>query len=123
MSLDRSTHSPRRLRCMVMPVGHQRALGVRRVFSRREKWGVGAMVACLAILAVAIVIALAGPSQTTAPGCVDVTIVGATGGASIHQCGQDAKALCRAVGQPGGYSGEAGREIGTACRKVGIPVG
>lgn len=81
------------------------------------------MAAGLAILAVAVVISLTGPSQSSDPGCVDVSISGATGGAALHQCGANARDLCLAVGKPGGYSGETGREIATACRKVGLPVG
>ena len=108
---------------MVLPPGHQREIASRRAFSRREKWTVGAVSAGLVAFAVILVIALAGPAQSTARGCVDVTLAGATGGASIHQCGADARSLCREAGAPGGYQGIAGRAIRAACRRDHIPVG
>lgn len=77
----------------------------------------------LAVFVVVIVIAVSGPGQSTVRGCVDVSIVGATGAASIHQCGANARALCRAAGKPDGYVGETGREIAAACRKDGFAVG
>jgi hypothetical protein len=73
-------------------------------------------------LAVVLVIALAAPSQTSARGCVDVSILGPTGGAAIHQCGANARDLCRSAGRGEGYVGETAREIKAACIKDGIPV-
>ncbi len=81
------------------------------------------MLVGLAIFAVAIIIALTGPSQSTTPGCVDVSILGATGAAALHQCGADARSLCLSAGKPNGYFGETGREIQAVCRKDGFPVG
>ena len=80
------------------------------------------MIPGLAVFAVVIVIALTGPGQSTR-GCVDVSIVGATGGAAIHQCGANARALCRAVGKPDRYAGDTGREIKAACRSGGFSIG
>ncbi len=77
----------------------------------------------MAIFAIAIIISLTGPSQTTARGCVDVLITGATGAASLHQCGANARALCRDAGRPLGYSGLTAQEIRAACRKDGFAVG
>jgi len=77
----------------------------------------------LAVLAVVLVISLTGPTQTTARGCVDVSILGTTGAAALHQCGANARALCRSAGRPGGYVGETAREIQAACRKDGFAVG
>jgi hypothetical protein len=81
------------------------------------------VVAGLAVFAAVIAVALSGPSQSTIRGCVDVSIVGATGAAAIHQCGDNARALCRAAGRSNGYVGETGREIQAACRKDGFSVG
>jgi hypothetical protein len=108
---------------MVLPPGHQREIRTPRKFSFREKWWVGVVSACLVAFAIVIVIAVASPPRKSAPGCVDVSIVGATGAAAVHQCGANARALCGAVDQPGGYSGETGKEIDSACRKDGFPVG
>ena len=108
---------------MVLPPGHHQQVTRRGPFSRLEKWTLGAVGAGLVIFAVVLVIALAGPHQTTTKGCVDVSILGSTGGAAIHQCGADARALCLAVGRPGGYAGETGQEVEAACRKDGFAVG
>jgi hypothetical protein len=108
---------------MVLPPGHHQQVTSRRKFSRRERWLVGSVVAGLVILAVALAFSLVGPSQSTSPGCIDVTILSATGGASVHQCGADARSLCRSGGHADGYTGETAREIQAACRKVGLPVG
>jgi len=108
---------------MVLPPGHFQRVAARRQFSRRERWILGSVAVGVAILVVAIAISLTGPTQTSARGCVDVSIIGATGAASLHQCGADARALCRDAGSPRGYTGETSREIQAACRKVGLPVG
>jgi hypothetical protein len=108
---------------MILPPGHHREITTRRQLSRAEKWIVGGVTAGLAILAVVIVVSFSGPSQTSAPGCVDVAILGATGAAAIHQCGANARALCRDAGQSASYTGEIARQIQTACRKDGYPVG
>jgi hypothetical protein len=50
-------------------------------------------------------------------------ITGATGAASLHQCGANARALCRDAGRPLGYSGLTAQEIRAACRKDGFAVG
>src|ERR1700749_2650772 len=108
---------------MVMPPGHHREITAKRPLSRLEKWTLTSPVAGLAVFAVVFIIALTGPGPSTARGCLDVSIVGATGGASIHHCGQDAKAVCADAGRPNGYTGQTDREIQAACRKDGIPVG
>jgi len=76
----------------------------------------------MAVLAVVLIIALTGPTQTSARGCVDVSIVGATGNAALHECGANARALCRDASRPDGYTGEEGKEIRAACRKDRVPV-
>jgi hypothetical protein len=108
---------------MVFPPGLHQEISTRREFSGREKKILGGVVLALAIFAVAIIVAVTGPSQTSARGCVDVSIVGATGNALIHQCGADARTLCRDAGKSGGYTGETGRQIRAACRKDGFAVG
>ncbi|MDQ6779032.1 MAG: hypothetical protein M3071_23040 [Actinomycetota bacterium] len=108
---------------MVMPPGHHREINTKRAFSLREKWTLGIVGAGMAVFAVVLVIALTGPRQSTARGCVDVSIVGALGGTAIHQCGGNARALCRSVGQGRGKVNETTLEVRAACRKDGFPVG
>jgi hypothetical protein len=108
---------------MVMPPGHTRELASKRALSRRERWTLAVVGAGLVVLVVVIVIALTGPSQTSARGCVDLAIVGPTGAGAIHQCGADARALCRAATGAAAAANETGREVRATCRKDGIPVG
>jgi hypothetical protein len=108
---------------MVMPPGHHRELARKRPISLREKWTLGILGIGLAAFAVVLVIALTAPGQSAAPGCVDVSILGSTGGSAIHQCGDNARALCRSAGRAGAGVNETVREIRAACRKDGFPVG
>jgi hypothetical protein len=88
-----------------------------------EKWTLGTVGVGLAVFAVVLIIALTAPHQSTARGCVDVAITGVTGGAFIHQCGGNARALCRNARRPMGYTGETARQIRAACRQDGFAVG
>jgi hypothetical protein len=108
---------------MVLPPGHHREINRKRALSLREKWTLGVVGAGLAVFAVVLVIALTGPAQSTARGCVDVSISGATGGTAIHQCGDNARALCRSAARAGANITETVREIQAACRKDGFAVG
>ncbi len=66
--------------------------------SRRAKWIVftvcGVVLAAVVALGVFSVVGSDryGPS---ANGCVNVTIAGATGGATLHYCGAEARSFCR----------------------------
>jgi hypothetical protein len=108
---------------MVMPPGHHSELSRKRTFSVREKWTLAVVGAGLAVFAVVIVIAVTAPSPTAARGCVDVSILGATGGSAIHQCGANARALCRSVVPGGANVSVTVREVRAACRKDGFAVG
>jgi hypothetical protein len=108
---------------MVMPPGHHREISRKRAFSFREKWTLGIVGAGLAVFAVVLVIAVVVPGPSSAPGCVDVSILGATGGEAIHQCGNNARALCRSAGKAGVNVTETTREVRAACRKDGFAVG
>jgi hypothetical protein len=108
---------------MVLPPGHHLEVTTKRSFSSREKWTLWVVGAGVAVFAVVLVIALTGPRQSTARGCVDVSIRGVTGGAAIHQCGDNARALCRSAGRSTGNVSDTVREIKAACRKDGFPVG
>jgi hypothetical protein len=105
---------------MVLPPGHHREVTSKRSFSRFEKWTLTSVVVVLVVFAIVFVIAASGPGPTTARGCVDVSILGATGAAAIHQCGADARSLCRAARRASGPVGENTREIQAACRKDGF---
>jgi hypothetical protein len=77
----------------------------------RERRVAVALLAALAACAAVLVLALAGTSGGSAPGCVDATIASTTGGAAVHACGDTARRMCAAPGRT--------REIRVACRRAG----
>jgi hypothetical protein len=75
----------------------------------RQRAGIGAGAAALAAVVVALVIV--SPGSAARPGCLDATIPSTTGGAAIHACGDQARALCATAGAPAA--------VRTACREAG----
>jgi hypothetical protein len=108
---------------LILPPGHAQTIVVGRRVTKREKWMVGSVLATVAALILVVVISIATTGHTTANGCVDVNIPYSTGGQEFYECGARARAMCAAVGAPGGYTGAAGRAVATECRKAGLGVG
>ena len=70
--------------------------------SRRGKWTVFSVLGVVAAAVVGLVIWSAvgnDPYTTSANGCVSVTVPGATGGATLHYCGTEAKSFCKSAYQ------------------------
>jgi hypothetical protein len=107
----------------IMPPGHHRPGPPRYRFSTREKWIVSGVAVLTAVLAIVTVIAIASSGHKSANGCIDVAVAYSTGGSEIHQCGAEAKALCRAVGVSGGFTGQTATQVAAECRKAGLPAG
>lgn len=57
-----------------------------------------------------------GPS---ANGCVNITIAGSTGGATLHYCGDAARSFCRSATAGQNQLAKAARP---QCRQAGLPV-
>jgi hypothetical protein len=79
----------------VMPFARQPA--AERVTSR-DKRKIAATVAAIALVLAAIAVWAAvrpGTYGSSRDGCITVTMPSSTGGALIHQCGADARALCK----------------------------
>lgn len=107
---------------MILPPGHAQQIRQRRVFSRREKTILGGVLATVAALAIVLVISIATTDQSSAHGCVSVSLPYSTGGAHIYRCGAAARTLCAGVDKPG-LTGSAGRMVARQCRKAGIAPG
>jgi hypothetical protein len=108
---------------LILPPGHAEAIRSPRTIRRREKWMIGALLATVAAIAVAVVISLASPGRHSGHGCVDVTIPYSIGGQEFYRCGAAARAMCAEVGAPGGFTGGPAAAVSTECRKAGLPVG
>jgi hypothetical protein len=83
-------------------------------------WVGGALTVALVVIAV---IAITTKGRSSGNGCVDVTIPYSLGGAEIYKCGHAAKTFCTTSGQPGGFSGSAGKLVAVQCRKAGLQFG
>ena len=68
--------------------------------SRRGKWTAFSVLGVVASAAIGLGIWSAvgsDPYTTSANGCVSVTVPGATGGATLHYCGAQAKSFCKSA--------------------------
>jgi hypothetical protein len=93
------------------------------VFTRRERWMVGSVLATVAAFALVVVIALATSGHSSGNGCVHVNLPYSTGGNEFYECGARARAMCANVGAPGGYTGAAAQAVAVQCRKAGLAAG
>jgi hypothetical protein len=107
---------------MVLPPGHAQAIRSRHVLSQREKWMIGAVLATVAAVVIALIISLGTAGKSSANGCIYATIPGPVGAAQVDQCGAAARSTCATVFAPGAYAPGAARTIAAECRKAGLPV-
>ncbi len=103
---------------LILPPGHE---GPRRGLSRRERVLVRGVAAVAALLIVAVVVSLVATGPGTARGCVRATYAGPVGAEQVYECGDAARALCRSLRRPGGFTGDAATSVAAACRKAGLP--
>jgi hypothetical protein len=108
---------------VVLPLGHSQSVSSRRGLRPRERWMIGAVLAAVAALVIAIVVAFASGGPRSANGCIHVVLPAATGAQEINQCGADARATCASVRSGGSFTAQAARVAARECRKAGLPVG
>ena len=108
---------------LILPPGHAQEIRTPRRITLRERWVVGAALAMLAALVVVLVVALSSGEHSSGNGCVYVNLPYSTGGASLYQCGSQARATCDSVGRTNAFTGPAATAVATQCRKAGLPVG
>jgi len=88
-------------------------------WGRREKAAVATVLACAALAVLALgVFALTSGSRGRAD-CVEVTFASTVGGATLHACGKQARAVCAASRD---FKGIADA-LRAACRHAGYPFG
>jgi hypothetical protein len=86
-------------------------------WGKREKTVVGALLACVLLVAIGLG-AFALTSGSREPGdCVDVTFASTLGAARLHACGARARAMCASPGT----SKEIVQPLRDACRRAGFP--
>jgi len=86
----------------------------------RDKRRIAAVVAAILLVLAAIAVWAAvrpGTYGTSKDGCVTVTLPSSTGGALIHQCGAQARSLCK---RAYAGTGEAAKLTRPQCRLAGI---
>ncbi len=108
---------------LILPPGHGRSIASPRRLARRERLFVGGAALAVVILAVAVVVSFASGGTKVGKGCIDVTFASSLGGQPVTGCGAKARAICSAVGTPGGYTGNPGRVIAERCRALHLAVG
>ncbi len=86
-------------------------------WGRRERTVVAALLACVALAAVGLgVYALTGGSPARRD-CIELTFASTLGGATVHACGAQARAICAT---PGAFHSVAA-ELRADCRRAGLP--
>lgn len=108
---------------MPLPPDHQRELQVLRQLGSRERWMVRGVAAVAVLIAVTVLVSILSSAPTSSRGCLHATFAGPVGAEEVSACGAQARSVCRSLGAPGGYSGEAARVISRECRKAGLPAG
>jgi hypothetical protein len=108
---------------LILPPGHAESIRLGRRLSVREKRLLGGVLGVVAALVVVLVIALSTGGQSSAHGCIYLTIPAATGAQQISQCGAPARETCSTARTPGAFTEQAARMVSAACRKAGLPIG
>jgi len=108
---------------LILPPGHAESIRVGQRLSVREKRLVATVRGAVAALVLIVVIALSTSGQSSAHGCIYVTIPAATGAQEISECGATARATCATARTPGAFSPQAAGAVAGECRKAGLPVG
>lgn len=86
-------------------------------WGKREKTVVGALLACVLLVAIGLgAFALTSGSREPAD-CVDVTFASTLGAARLHACGGRARAMCASPDT----SKEIVQPLRDACRRAGFP--
>jgi hypothetical protein len=101
---------------MIM-VGHPRRLREPLRWGRRERSAVAALLAVVAAAAIALGVYAATSGAPARADCIDITFASTLGGAKLHACGAQARAVCAA---PGEYR-QIAAQLKAACRRAGFP--
>ncbi len=88
-------------------------------WGRRERTVVAVLLACVALAVVGLGAYALTSGSPARRDCIEVTFASTLGGATVHECGSQARAVCAS---PGAFRGVAG-ELRAACRRAGFPFG
>jgi hypothetical protein len=108
---------------LILPPGHAETVRIGRRLSTREKRLLGGVLGTVVALVVVLVIALSSSGQSSAHGCIYLTIPAATGAQQISECGAAARETCASARTHGAFTRQAAGAVAGECRKAGLPVG
>jgi short subunit dehydrogenase-like uncharacterized protein len=86
-------------------------------WGRREKTIVGALLAVVAAIAIALAAYALTSGSPARLDCIEVTFASTLGGARLHACGSRARVVCASAGR---YKGIAD-QLSASCRHAGFP--
>lgn len=98
-------------------------MAVPRGLTTREKRLIAGVLGLVAALVVALAVSLGAGGQTSAHGCIHVTIPGAVGAEEIDQCGVQARDTCVTALRPGSFTPPSARVVAAACHRAALRVG
>jgi hypothetical protein len=99
----------------VIMIDRSRRLSEPLHWGRREKTAVAAVLACLVLVAAALLAYALSSGSPSRADCVNVTFPSTLGGAELHACGARARQVCGSGAFPG-----LGHELRSACRDAGF---
>lgn len=106
----------------MIPPGHYQAIRQPRRARPRDRWILGAGIAILALLGVAVVISFTSVQRRSGHGCIDVSAATFIGGSNLYRCGTAARTLCATPTSAGLHNLAFRRSLSQACRQAGLPV-
>ncbi|MGP8242564.1 MAG: hypothetical protein ACLQQB_12500 [Solirubrobacteraceae bacterium] len=86
-------------------------------WGRREKAAVAAVLACVALIAIGLGAYAVTSGAPPRKDCISLTFASTLGGATVHECGAQARATCAS---PDAFRGLTA-ELRAACRRAGFP--
>ncbi len=88
-------------------------------WGRREKTAVAVLLSCVALALIGLGAYALTSGAPARAGCISLTFASTLGGAQVHECGSQARALCAS---PEAFHGVA-QQLRATCNKAGYRFG
>ncbi len=86
-------------------------------WGRRERTAVAALLACVALAAAGLGVFALTSGSPARRDCIELTFASTLGGATVHACGSQARAICAT---PGAFHSVVA-QLREDCRRAGFP--